>query len=814
MVNIITYSLSFFAATFLGIVILYQRKRAANVVFVGICFSVAFWISLLFLADIVVRGAGNLLVGRLTIVGPIIIAPLILHFASIFPTRTKENKYSIFVVYIPSLLFLPFINTNLNVEKTILHSWGQEVVTGPMYLVMMVYVAAYLLAASVILLRKKKKLLGVRRQQISYILLGIILSATIGLLTNALLPLLGISNLSIFGPPATLFFAGFTVYSITKHSFLDIRLVILRTLTFGFLVSVITGLFAIISSILGNILSSVAGFQSDIITGIAVGFIVALGYLPTRKALERVTSRILFKQSYTPEDLLSRVTQVTSSVLDLKELLESVSNELLSAFKQSRIGFVLLDDQQKLQVIFERGFAAGEAKMLSTGTEAVMAQQFVREPGFVVLDEMISKYEAGEYQPISKELMYALHEHDIAIVAPLYVKEKLRGVLALGNKKSGDVYTTQDLNVLEIICGQLAVSIDNARLYDAMRQFNATLQHKVDDATKELQGKNTELNSANQQLKILDQQKSDFISIASHQLRTPLTVIKGYISMMREGSFGKLEPTIMENLEKVYTANERLIRLVEDLLDISRIESGRQEFIWAPLDVEKLATEVVNDLQQNAQKKGLTLRLEKSATALPTANADGGKLHEVMMNFVDNAIKYSKEGSIVVTIAAEPEGMLTFRAKDTGMGMTPETISALFKKFSRGKGSFHSHTEGLGLGLYVAKMVVDAHEGKIWAESEGLGKGSTFAFSIPIAGPKNPPPSPSKAAPFAGGGEVAETPAAPAPTAGPAAPVVEPVAPQPTTAPAPVATPAAPAPKSAKAKPKKAITKPKKAKVA
>ncbi|MBI3290661.1 HAMP domain-containing histidine kinase, partial [Candidatus Falkowbacteria bacterium] len=227
------------------------------------------------------------------------------------------------------------------------------------------------------------------------------------------------------------------------------------------------------------------------------------------------------------------------------------------------------------------------------------------------------------------------------------------------------------------------------------------------------------------------QAKSEFISIASHQLRTPLTVIKGYISMMKEGSFGKVPEVIMENLDKVYISNERLITLVEDLLNISRIESGRQEFLWKQINMEDLAKTVVENLKQTAKRKDLKLFFHSPGKTTPKVTADEGKIHEVMMNFVDNAIKYTDEGEINVYINYEPQKeAVTFCVKDTGKGISKDGLQMLFKKFSRGKGSFRAHTEGLGLGLYVAKMMLDSHQGKIWAESDGEGKGSKFCFSL------------------------------------------------------------------------------------
>lgn len=262
-------------------------------------------------------------------------------------------------------------------------------------------------------------------------------------------------------------------------------------------------------------------------------------------------------------------------------------------------------------------------------------------------------------------------------------------------------------------------------------------REKLEKVTKELE-------LANVELKRLDESKSEFISIASHQLRTPLTIIKGFISMINEGSFGRVPPKIREQLVKVFTSNERLISLVEDMLNLSRIESGRQEYKWQETDLTALVGSVAESLTKNAEAKGLKLKFIAPKAKMPGVVCDSDKLHEVLMNFVDNAIKYTPAGSVTVSLDAKPAGMVTVAVKDTGMGIAPQNLGYLFQKFSRVKGSFLVQPGGSGLGLYVAKKIVDVHEGKIWAESPGEGKGTTFAFSLPIAGPKVRPQAKAK----------------------------------------------------------------------
>ncbi|OGL58791.1 hypothetical protein A3D60_00760 [Candidatus Uhrbacteria bacterium RIFCSPHIGHO2_02_FULL_47_29] len=257
-----------------------------------------------------------------------------------------------------------------------------------------------------------------------------------------------------------------------------------------------------------------------------------------------------------------------------------------------------------------------------------------------------------------------------------------------------------------------------------------------------------QLEVVNEQLKRLDETKSEFVSIASHQLRTPLTVIKGYISMILEGSFGSVPEKHRQPLEKVYASGERLIQLVENLLSVSRIESGRMKYTMALTQLADVAAKVVDELMPAAKKKQLALKFSMPQKMPPLINLDEEKIRQVMTNLVDNSIKYTKRGTVSVSVHHEPKGAeghfskpcVVFSVSDTGNGVRPEDQGRLFQKFIRGQGSALVHTEGTGLGLYVGRMMVEAHGGAIWVESKGEGLGSTFAFAIPL-----PPPLKDKA---------------------------------------------------------------------
>ena len=250
---------------------------------------------------------------------------------------------------------------------------------------------------------------------------------------------------------------------------------------------------------------------------------------------------------------------------------------------------------------------------------------------------------------------------------------------------------------------------------------------------EELEKLTNELQGAYKELKKLDKAKSEFISIASHQLRTPLTVIKGYVSMMLEKTYGTLPEKIEKPLKNIYISNERLLKLVNDLLDMSRIESGKMEMKFEETAVEEIITSVIEELKNVAKEKGVYLKFEKPEKPLQKILIDGDKIRQAVLNLADNAIKYTSNGGITIKLNPALDGTkLKISIKDTGEGMIEEEIARLFESFSRGGAGTRFWTEGTGLGLYVAKKFIDMHKGKIWAESEGKGKGSAFYIELPV----------------------------------------------------------------------------------
>lgn len=243
-----------------------------------------------------------------------------------------------------------------------------------------------------------------------------------------------------------------------------------------------------------------------------------------------------------------------------------------------------------------------------------------------------------------------------------------------------------------------------------------------------------DLDIMSKELKVLDKKKSEFLAIASHHLRDPLTAIKGYSSMLVEGSFGELPLGVMEAANKIFESSKHLITMVSDFLDISRIESGDMNYNFTDVDIRKIVLDIEPEARASAEKAHIALNVtvDDRAGSTPFITVgDTGKLKQVVSNLIDNAIKYTPRGEVSILLSKSIDGKkILFSVSDTGIGMSESTLEKIFRKFSRAEEGSKVYTEGVGLGLYVAKEIIKKHEGRIWAESKGEGVGSTLYVEL------------------------------------------------------------------------------------
>ncbi len=301
------------------------------------------------------------------------------------------------------------------------------------------------------------------------------------------------------------------------------------------------------------------------------------------------------------------------------------------------------------------------------------------------------------------------------------------------------------------------------------------LVKSVDSEVKQkekLQELSTQLAQANSHLKDLDKMKTEFVSLASHELLTPVSAIEGYLSMMLDEHLVKLEdPKAVQYMDRVYRSAKRLARLIADMLNISRIEEGRLLVEKKEVSLTELINQVLDELKFKAEEHKQKIVFENSGTDTSMTYADPDKVKEILVNIIGNSIKYTMNpGTITVSVEKVPTKVLTdewskleavilastvddqesihavadehmkqilgdqqylIKVKDQGIGIPKEELPKLFKKFHRVGDFSTAESQGTGLGLYITRALVELHHGRVWPDSEGQGKGSTFTFSLP-----------------------------------------------------------------------------------
>jgi signal transduction histidine kinase len=243
------------------------------------------------------------------------------------------------------------------------------------------------------------------------------------------------------------------------------------------------------------------------------------------------------------------------------------------------------------------------------------------------------------------------------------------------------------------------------------------------------------LETTNERLRIVDRQKSEFVSIASHQLRSPLTAIRGYTSMILDGNYGAAPQEMAAVLNRIHESAKLMAFSIEDFLNVSRIESGNMKYNCTDFNLREQAEHIVDDLRPEAMRSGLLLFFKSDMRSTGMVNADIAKTQQILHNLINNSLKYTPKGSITVFVYDDlARKQLFINVIDTGIGMSPETINDLFQKFSRAKNANSVNINGTGLGLFVAREMARAMGGDITCSSGGDQHGSTFVLILPLVG--------------------------------------------------------------------------------
>lgn len=561
---------------------------------------------------------------------------------------------------------------------------------------------------------------GALRAQMLIMLWGMAVGALALLAANILIPEftnsesvnLAAGNISYIG---LVFFITLTAYAIVKHRLFDVRLVVARSAAYVLVLGVLVGLFAVASLLVATVVPGgrPISFNERAIYTLLV-IVAALAFPSLKRFFDRLTNGIFYQDAYDSQDLFNKLNKTLVSTIDLTQMLDGALVAVNSALKAEYCMAVLIEDGGR-PLIHTVGAQNKKVSMLDMKTAHAKLMATKKYPNVIVTDEL---------EADSHGLKRMLSKNDIAIVARLGTQDHTRelGHLILGYKKSGNPYTALDVSVVETVSNELVIAIQNALRFQEIEEFNKTLQQKVDDKTRSLQ-------HANDKLRKMDQTKDDFISMASHQLRTPLTSVKGYVSMVLDGDVGALNRKQRDYLNQVFVSSQRMSYLISDLLNVSRLRTGKFIIDRNPCNLANVIHEEVTQLVETAKARDLNL-IYHQPEHFPMLMLDEMKMRQVIMNFIDNAIYYTPSGGSITVTLADNEHSIEFTVTDTGIGVPRSEQHHLFSKFFRAQNARVARPDGTGLGLFMAKKVVTAQGGAIIFKSRE-GKGSTFGFTMP-----------------------------------------------------------------------------------
>lgn len=336
----------------------------------------------------------------------------------------------------------------------------------------------------------------------------------------------------------------------------------------------------------------------------------------------------------------------------------------------------------------------------------------------IIFEEIHFRKESGY-----KNLACLMKNNGLGAIFPIMFYTDLRGILVLGHKNNGDPYFVQDVDFVEKTLVQIAIILNKAVMYQATQDFNEYLQKKIDRAT-------VKLVKTNKKLVLADKMKDEFVSVASHELRTPMTAIKNYLWLVRANNVPEKIKQNQKFIEIALNSTDRLIEMVNNMLTISRIEGNRYTFNHEIIDLNVVADGVYHELKPIADNKNINFSVKQNDGPV-MVNADKNKIIEVLQNLVGNALKFTIKGGVTVSVEIE-KNIGIIKVADTGPGIEKADHAKLFKKFCRLENSYVKIKEtGTGLGLYIARQIMRKHGGDITFTSQ-IGMGSTFVMSLPL----------------------------------------------------------------------------------
>ncbi len=703
-INLVSIMLSFW-------VVKSDKKNMQNISFALMALAIMLWVDFSFAGSSIGDVVYSEIFYKLNLAS-VSFALLAFYYFFVVYFLKQRDKHIIldrFILLSSLLVIYISIFTNGFNNGVVQKPWGMEAVQGDIIYVYNILAMILSLVVIYFGIKGYMSLNNKDRRGAKYLFIGVLIFILANVAFNIIVPsLFKTSEYQHLGDFSAVIFLGLTAYAIVRHRLFDIKLAIVRSVAYIFVLVSLACLYLDIVFIISGIFDRELASPGQIATGVVTSLILAFVFQPLKQFFDKVTNKIFYKDNYNTDDFFTRVNESLTTTTDLRNLLEQISHEIGNTLKSEQTFFYINTDQ-------DHHVSAGtQHHRQLPKADADKLGELCGKSGDIVIASMLEPED---------EVRRLLLSHRIELILPLVESNKIIGYLCLGDHRSNSGYTNRDVKALNAVSDEIAIAIQNALAVQEIREFNSTLQQRIENATKELRASNSILRQ-------LDKTKDEFVGMASHQLRTPLTSVKGYISMVLEGDAGKVSDMQRKFLEEAFMSSERMVRLIDDFLNVSRIQNGKFIIDKHEVDLSKVVEQEIDSLSPSAKMRNLKF-VYKPATDVPTINIDEGKIRQVIMNFADNALYYSHDNTEIAINLSVEDGDIVFTVKDTGIGVPISEQAQLFSKFYRASNARKQRPDGTGVGLYLAKKVIDAHGGKvIFFSIEG--KGSMFGFRIPI----------------------------------------------------------------------------------
>jgi len=696
----------------LSLLVIRSSKNEHDKLYVLINTSIALWA----LGDIIMlfsRSTNFAYIGAILFyIAPMFTPVALLLFSEAFPSGIKNRVFYIlnFASVTLGALLVLILGKNFIYSIEITQSINTVIPNKQYFYIYSIFLSVFFVLTYINFIKRVHRSSGIIRTQLWYAFIGVFVSSNIAMYTNILLPAKGVYDYVWIGPPATIFAATMIALAIVRYKLFEVKSTVARTLGYSSFIILIGITYVITVSLISTFIFRRESINNaDLAINALAALVVAFTFGPLRSKFDKYTNRIFFRDSYDPQVMLNELNASLVSSSHIEELLSQANNTLSKHIKPVFNGIIVDSEERD----FKNIFSSENFKLPEEAIEQI-ATNIITLPSKTFVSEQM-----GPDQKAVKKLMQS---NQIALVTKLITKNELVGLIILGDRKSGNNYSQKDIQLIETAGDSISIAAQNALRYEEIKKFNVTLEHKIETATHQLQ-------KSNEKLKALDEAKDEFISMASHQLRTPLTSVKGYVSMVLEEDAGPINDQQRKFLNQAFISSQRMVYLISDLLNVSRLKTGKFVIENKPAYLPDTVEQEIAQLEETVKARELTMKYNKPES-FPTVGIDEEKLRQVIMNFADNAIYYTPAGGVINIELKATKDSIEYTVKDDGIGVPKSEQPHLFTKFYRAGNARKARPDGTGLGLFMAKKVITAQGGAIIFHS-AEGKGSTFGFTLP-----------------------------------------------------------------------------------